>query len=87
MKTIFGLQLTDRVKLSQKVQPILSEFGCNIKTRIGLHDVHDNHCDPTGVILLETIGEDHEIAELEKKLSVNWSPNIVFMNVYQGEVV
>ena len=56
---ILGVHVTDRIKDAVKVQAVFTEFGCNIKTRIGLHDVAGTVCSGTGVVLLEIVsGED-----------------------------
>ena len=55
MTTIIGLKLNNRIETSSQLQDILSDFGCYIKTRIGLHDVHNNVCKENGIILLEII--------------------------------
>ncbi|MGM5484429.1 MAG: hypothetical protein ACQEP1_00990 [Nanobdellota archaeon] len=68
MKTIFGVQVKDRHSKASDVQKLLTENGCLIKTRIGLHDVHQDHCSKDGVIVLELLGEEKEIEEFEKKL-------------------
>jgi hypothetical protein len=65
---ILGIQLKNRMKHAPEIQPILTEYGCYIKTRIGLHDVHDELCEPTGIIFIETHGDEKKIAQLEKKL-------------------
>jgi hypothetical protein len=54
---ILGIHINDRVHRVPPVQQIFTEFGCNIKTRIGLHDVDGNYCSPNGLIILELVGE------------------------------
>jgi metal-responsive CopG/Arc/MetJ family transcriptional regulator len=66
--TILGIQLKDRHSTANDVQNILTEYGCIIKTRIGLHDVHGDKCSPTGIIVLELHGEEKEIKKLISKL-------------------
>jgi imidazoleglycerol phosphate dehydratase HisB len=66
--TIFGVKLKQRTQSSPKFQEVLSKYGCNIKTRIGLHHVTDNVCSPEGVIIIEAIGNEKDIAEFEKDL-------------------
>jgi hypothetical protein len=51
------------------VQKLLTEYGCNIKTRIGLHQVSENLCSHQGLILLEMFGDDATCHELAAKLS------------------
>lgn len=67
MSTIIGVKLGNRTNLAIDFQKILTEFGCYIKTRLGLHDVADNKCSPNGVILLEVIN-DEEAIKLENEL-------------------
>ena len=54
---IFGVHLTDRATQVPQMQALLTQYGCNIKTRLGLHDVADNACSPRGLILLEMYGD------------------------------
>lgn len=55
MTAIIGIKLSNRIENSTQMQEILSDFGCVIKTRIGLHEVFNNTCKETGIILLEII--------------------------------
>lgn len=66
---IFGIHVTNRATQAGRVQELLSEYGCSIKTRIGLHHVDDNACSPRGLILLEMHGDDATCRALAKKLS------------------
>jgi len=65
---IFGVHIDNRVKDVPNVQKLLTEYGCNIKTRIGLHHVDDNVCSPRGLILLEMVGDENTCQELAQKL-------------------
>lgn len=65
---ILGVHVIDRVKKVPDVQKILTQFGCNIKTRLGLHEVSGNICSPTGLLLLELCGPDAELEAMEKDL-------------------
>ncbi len=67
-RIVIGLHVTNRVKEIPCVQSILTEFGCNIKTRLGLHQASDSTCSASGLLLLEMIGDDSRIAEMEIKL-------------------
>lgn len=67
-KTILGINITDRVKDANKIQEILTKFGCSIKTRLGLHEVVDNYCSKSGLILLELTGDKSEFSKLEQEL-------------------
>ena len=66
---IFGVHVTNRVGKSGDVQKLFTEYGCNIKTRVGLHDSSDNVCSPNGVIVLEMIGDEKVCNEMATKLN------------------
>ncbi|GHT29916.1 hypothetical protein FACS18942_10960 [Planctomycetales bacterium] len=68
-KIIIGVNVTSFVKNSSEVQDIFREFGCSIRTRLGLHETADNLCAPNGLILLEFIGGEKIAAEFTAKLS------------------
>lgn len=67
MSAIIGIKLNNRIEHSTQMQEILSDFGCIIKTRIGLHDVHNNFCKENGIILLEVIN-NQSLPLLQKAL-------------------
>jgi hypothetical protein len=66
---IYGIHVTDRVKEAPDIQKVLTEYGCYIKTRLGLHHVDENLCSPRGLILLEMVGDEEKCGELKKRLS------------------
>lgn len=66
-----GVHMVKRHDTATEVQNILTEYGCVIKTRIGLHDAADDRsfCSEKGLIILEFIyGADSEAAEMKAKL-------------------
>ncbi|MCY3024313.1 MAG: hypothetical protein NTW87_35500 [Planctomycetota bacterium] len=65
---IYGVHITNRVEHAVDVQRVFTEFGRSIRTRLGLHDVHDNYSSPGGLILLEMMGKPAELRRFEKKL-------------------
>ncbi len=65
---ILGVHITNRMTKAPEVQKIFTEYGCNIKTRIGLHDVDDTQCSPSGVVLLEFFGEPVEAERMAARL-------------------
>ena len=67
MTTILGIKLPNRENTSLEFQKILSDFGCIIKTRLGLHSLQDGLCTPYGIILLE-ITDDKKLLEFEAAL-------------------
>jgi hypothetical protein len=66
---IYGVHVTDRASQVPQVQTLLTEYGCNIMTRVGLHRVDENVCSPRGLILLEMFGDEAVCRELKAKLS------------------
>ena len=66
---IFGVHVTNRAAQVPPVQKLLSEYGCNIKTRLGLHHVDENGCSPRGLILLEMFGDLPTCRQLKSKLA------------------
>ena len=56
-KTILGVHVAQRTKNTAKVQKILTDYGCSIRTRIGLHEATGGVCSPSGLILLEVVSE------------------------------
>jgi len=65
---ILGIHVSDRVKNAERIQPVLTKFGCTIRTRLGLHDVTEEFSSPTGMILLELTGDPNEYIKLENEL-------------------
>lgn len=65
---ILGIYISNRVKDASIIQGILTKYGCSIKTRLGLHDVDENHCSKSGIILLELAGNLDESIKLENEL-------------------
>lgn len=65
---IFGIHINDRVREVPDVQKVLTQYGCQIKTRIGLHNVDENLCSPRGLILLEMCGDEALCDELARTL-------------------
>jgi hypothetical protein len=67
-KTVLGILINNRVKNAPEVQKVLTEFGCNIKTRLGLHEVNEKSCSTLGLLLLELFGDESASLELERQL-------------------
>ena len=66
---IYGVHVTNRTIQVPNVQKLLTEYGCNIKTRIGLHHVTEKACSPRGLILLEMFGDLATCQELKTRLA------------------
>jgi hypothetical protein len=48
---VMGIQIETRTENAVEVQKLLTEYGCIIKTRLGLHET-EKGCSPTGLVLL-----------------------------------
>lgn len=69
-KIIMGIKLEERIQSATKVQELLSKYGCEISTRIGLHVASAEACSPQGLIVLEFIDDaEDSVAEFEEELS------------------
>ena len=66
---IIGVHVTERLQRVRQVQDIMSEYGCNIKTRLGLHEVGENFCSPNGLLVLEMVGSDETIDKFVEKMT------------------
>ncbi len=67
-RIVLGVQITKRVQNVPAVQTVLTEYGCNIRTRLGLHEVTESSCSTVGLLLLDTYGDEKQILEMEAKL-------------------
>ncbi len=68
-KIILGFVLHDRINRASQVQELLTTYGCEINTRLGLHIASEDTCSREGLILLEFIDNaDKKVKEFEKKL-------------------
>jgi hypothetical protein len=65
---ILGIRINDRIKEAGNVQKVLTKYGCSIKTRLGLHEVTDNHCSTSGLVILELTGPQADQDNLKKDL-------------------
>ncbi len=68
MTTIIGIKIDDRKTSAQKVQETLTEYGCIIRSRLGLHAMKNQQCTQYGIILLE-VTDDEQAISLESELS------------------
>ena len=68
MVKIIGIKLPQRIETAPAFQEILSKYGCNIRTRLGIHDIAEKYCSPDGVILLDVVADDEIIESMVKDL-------------------
>lgn len=57
---IFGVHITQRVENVPAVQAVLTKYGCNIRTRLGIHDADRTSCSPSGLVLIDAFGPEVE---------------------------
>jgi hypothetical protein len=74
MSAIMGILLDNRVEEAVKFQEIVTECGCNIRTRIGLHNIGEYKCINNGIILLEVVSNINEVYDT---LSKHWQVQIM----------
>jgi hypothetical protein len=65
---ILGILISDRIKEAGRTQSVLSDYARLIKSRLGFHEVSEDVCSRTGIILLQLTGQTAEFDELEEKL-------------------
>jgi hypothetical protein len=69
-KIIMGIQMLQRRETAQAVQGALTDFGCYIKTRLGVHQASADMCSEQGLIILEFIDDaDKQAKELKDVLT------------------
>jgi hypothetical protein len=70
MKEFIIIVINKRKKEAVTVQKILTEWGCLIKTRLGLHEGVLSDCSDIGSIILEMVGDKSKHVELVRKLNL-----------------
>lgn len=63
------IKIDHRSTEAVKVQNILTEYGCNIKVRLGLHEVSKDFCANDGLIVLEVDGTADELKSIVEALN------------------
>ncbi len=69
-RTILVILIDKRKEAAVTAQKILTEWGCLIKTRLGLHDGVLDKCSNSGLIICEMVGEKEKIKEMTRKLNL-----------------
>jgi hypothetical protein len=67
-KTLLVILVDKRRESATQVQKMLTEEGCLIKTRLGIHDGTLDRCSNAGLIILEMVGEKEKHITLSQKL-------------------
>jgi len=75
---VMSVLTNKRIQNVNEMQKVLTESGCIIKTRLGIHDAGEDFCSNEGLIILHLIGSETEISSLEENL--NKIPGIIAKN-------
>lgn len=65
---VMTLLVNNRRENAPRLQEVLTDSGCIIKMRLGLHEAGD-FCSNEGLIILQLTGGKEEIAALEARLN------------------
>ncbi len=68
-KSIILVLISNRTDSVSNVQKLLTETGCHIKTRLGLHQGVENICSESGLIILEMSGQEDDNDKLSELLN------------------
>lgn len=68
-KELMIILIDKRREEAPVVQELLTEYGCLIQTRLGLHDGVGDRCSNQGLIIIEMVGERAQQKELDEKLN------------------
>lgn len=63
------IKIDHRSVEAAKVQSILTEYGCNIKVRLGLHEVSKEVCANDGLVVLEVEGDKRKLNKIVSLLN------------------
>jgi len=68
-KTVILVLVGKRRESAVAVQTVLTKWGCNIKTRLGVHDGVLDRCSEVGLIMLEVVGTADEKRQMAAELT------------------
>ena len=68
VKTVIVSLLSKRKRTALEFQRALTDLGCIIKTRIGIHDGVLDKCSDVGLVILEVVGSTKEKKALVSRL-------------------
>jgi len=66
---ILGLLISDRIKEAGRTQAVLSQHARIIRSRLGFHEVSEDKCSRTGIMILHLTGSKEEWNALETDLN------------------
>ena len=62
------IRIKARMNKAVKVQEVLTQFGCDIALRLGLHEVSEGQCADDGIIILQLKSKAANHGSLQKAL-------------------
>ena len=65
---IMLIKVNHRLHQAEALQKVFSEYGCSIKTRLGLHEAGDV-CANDGLIILQLVSGQSDLERFEKRLN------------------
>jgi len=69
-KQVILVLISNRKNSALMVQKILTDWGCLIKTRLGLHESVLDNCSEAGLLFLEVVGEKTKNEEMLRKINL-----------------
>ena len=67
MTVILGIKTEDRFETAISIQKILTDWGCFIRTRLGLHTITEKDCPKHALMILEIPKKEKSVL-IEQKL-------------------
>ncbi len=64
-----AVRVSNRIDEVPDVQKVFTQYGCSIKSRLGLHEVSDNSCAKDGLIILVCVGQENELKSFVQDLN------------------
>ncbi len=80
-KSVMIVLMRSRRASAVQVQKVLTDFGCMIKTRLGIHDGVLDSCSDVGLIILELVGEKSRKQALGRQLSAIKSVKVKLVDI------
>ncbi|MGI6326583.1 MAG: hypothetical protein ACOX1U_06410 [Saccharofermentanales bacterium] len=65
---IMLIKVSQRLHSAERLQKVLTDYGCSIKTRLGLHEA-DDVCGTDGLIILQLVKGDSDLTDFQAKLN------------------
>ena len=69
-KTVLIVLIGNRKEAAVTIQKILTDWGCTIKTRLGIHDGVLDNCTTSGLLILDIVGQKEKNEEMTRKINL-----------------